>query len=150
MKKNLPMESVIDLWLISKQNSVKTSTFAYYKRVAETVLKSEWSSVMSNRLKSTIIPELSDRLSHKYKPKTVRDIITIANQILNFSFEQGYSKQNYQQHIKIPLKKKSLEILSVSEQKIFTEYLLSDPNPSKTGILLSLYTGLRLGELCGL
>ena len=150
MKKNLPMDAVIDLWLKEKQSSVKTSTFAYYKRVSNKILKIEWTGCTAYRLKSTTIAQLSEKLSQKYKPKTVRDIITIANQILFFAYEQGYSKQNCQAYVRIPLKKQSPEILSASEQKILTIYLLNGINPSKMGVLLSLYTGLRLGEVCGL
>ena len=150
MKKNLPINVIIDVWLKEKQNSVKTSTFAYYKRVANKILKSEWSDYTSRHLKSTTIPELSEKLLDKYSTKTVRDVITIANQVLNFTYEHDYSKQNYRAYAKIPLKKKVSEVLSISEQKTLTEYLLNNKNPSKMGVLLSLYTVLRLGELCGL
>ena len=41
-------------------------------------------------------------------------------------------------------------VFSLTEQKRLTDFLLDDIDLSKIGILLSLYSGIRLGELCGL
>ncbi|MCM1063472.1 MAG: site-specific integrase [Eubacterium sp.] len=46
--------------------------------------------------------------------------------------------------------RKPIEALSRSEQAKLIRYLYSFPDVSKTGILLCLSTGLRLGEICSL
>ena len=46
--------------------------------------------------------------------------------------------------------KKESRVLSPEEQKILTAYLQQDTDIYKFGILLALYTGLRVGELCAL
>lgn len=43
-----------------------------------------------------------------------------------------------------------MRILSTTEQNNLNEYLLKNPENTSLGILLSLYTGLRVGELCAL
>lgn len=43
-----------------------------------------------------------------------------------------------------------MRVLSRSEQKILIDYLLTDLNSCKFGILFTLYTGLRIGEICAL
>ena len=43
-----------------------------------------------------------------------------------------------------------MRVLSVSEQSVLTEYLLDDMDFIKLGIYLSLFTGIRIGELCAL
>lgn len=43
-----------------------------------------------------------------------------------------------------------MRVLSYDEYKLFSEYLLEDMNFSKFGVYLSLYTGIRIGELCAL
>ena len=45
---------------------------------------------------------------------------------------------------------KELRILSVPEQTALESFLYNDINTYKFGILLALYTGIRLGELCAL
>jgi integrase len=46
--------------------------------------------------------------------------------------------------------KTDIRILSPLEQKKLTEYLVKDVDLSKLGVLLCLYTGIRIGELCAL
>lgn len=41
-------------------------------------------------------------------------------------------------------------MLSIEEQKRLTSVLMNDVNRIKFGILLSLYTGIRVGEICAL
>ncbi len=43
-----------------------------------------------------------------------------------------------------------MRVLSIDEQRILEKYLYSDINNYKMGILLALYTGMRVGELCAL
>ena len=53
----------------------------------------------------------------------------------------------------IPLARKrtkEIRAFSLEEQKALEAYLKNDLNPSNLGILLCLYTGLRVGEICAL
>jgi len=43
-----------------------------------------------------------------------------------------------------------MRVLSRDEQKRFALYLLDDADSCKFGVLLMLFTGLRIGELCAL
>lgn len=45
---------------------------------------------------------------------------------------------------------KKIRAFSMEEQKSLEAYLKSNLNPSNLGILLCLYTGLRIGEICAL
>ena len=47
-------------------------------------------------------------------------------------------------------KKKKITILSRTDQKSIMNYILSNDNQKYCGIILSLMTGLRIGELCAL
>lgn len=46
--------------------------------------------------------------------------------------------------------KKDLPILSMTDQKKLENYLLLGLDPTRIGVLMSLYTGLRIGEVCAL
>lgn len=52
--------------------------------------------------------------------------------------------------LKIKLKKKPIKILTKDECKILINYLIKHPNKINIGILLTLFTGIRIGELCAL
>lgn len=46
--------------------------------------------------------------------------------------------------------KKKIRVFSVAEQQKIENLLLSDPDGKKIGLLLGLYAGLRIGEICAL
>ena len=46
--------------------------------------------------------------------------------------------------------KKEMRVLSIDEQRALTNYLMTDTDIHKLGILVALYTGMRIGELCAL
>lgn len=148
--KSLTMENIIDLWLDSKQNQVKTSTHAYYKRTCNKLLKPLWSAYSPRNLPGDILIKLADALREKYSSKYAKDVDVIAKQILSFAVEQGYAKPFAMKNAKIPVKRARPAVMSVLEQRKLTAFLLNKTDLSKTGILLSLYAGVRLGELCGL
>lgn len=53
-------------------------------------------------------------------------------------------------NVRIKQSKKEMRVLSIEEQKKLTSVLMNDVNCVKFGILLSLYTGIRVGEICAL
>jgi len=82
-------------------------------------------------------------------PKTVRDILSIIKSIMDFAWNEKiiasriittYPKQ-YQE---------AMRVLSRQEQAALETVLTTDINIHKLGILLCLYTGLRIGEVCAL
>lgn len=82
-------------------------------------------------------------------PKTVRDILSVLKGILDFALKEKliekpvaitYPKQQQE----------SMRVLSTSEQTALKETLLANLTIHNVGILLCLYTGLRIGEVCAL
>ena len=43
-----------------------------------------------------------------------------------------------------------MRVLSSEEQRSFAAFLMDEPDVFKIGILISLVTGLRIGEICAL
>jgi len=87
-------------------------------------------------------------ISYNLSYQTINDILIVLNLILKFG-ESEYQitpvKINY-----LKIEKHEMRVLSKSEQKILTDYLISDNDIYKFGVLLTLYTGIRIGELCAL
>ena len=62
----------------------------------------------------------------------------IMNQIiLDFKYPKNHKKQK-------------IYILTKREQKKITEYILDNLTPKNLGVLISLYSGMRIGEICAL
>lgn len=91
----------------------------------------------------------TERLLEKnLSTKTVNDILIVLGFVLKYA-QETYSiavpKINY---VKEP--QKEMRVFSVQEQQVITEYLLQQIDIHKFGVLLALYTGMRIGELCAL
>ena len=82
--------------------------------------------------------------------KTVQDITCVLIQILKYAEKQSYIKEHSYDISRPQTTIKELEILTSQEQKILINYIKREINQENIGILLSLYTGLRLGEVCAL
>lgn len=84
-------------------------------------------------------------------PNTVKGILSVLRSVLRYGELQyrlpaanltGFSIGDTGD---IPIR-----VLTESEEGVLLDYILSDPADDGLGILLVLYTGLRLGELCSL
>ena len=85
---------------------------------------------------------------------SVNAIITVIQTSLKTAYMLGLSEQYIGDKIKRPkASEKVIDSLSLAEQKRIEEYIIEKLEKEKTqyfGILLCLYTGLRLGELLAL
>lgn len=146
----ITITSVSKEWLVVTKNSYKKSTYQTYSYIINRyIITSDISDCSLSRLKTIQLVQFSDELISKgLSSKTINDIILILNSILKFA------SSNYK--IEIPLaprikeKKKEMRVLSVLEQHKLENYLKGNLNNYNFGVLLALYTGIRIGELCAL
>lgn len=145
-------------WLEMEKVNVKESTFSRYKRIVDKYLNpyfgDEHPAGLFNEKIETYVIYLSEygRLDGKggLSTKTIRDIMTILNSILKYAGKNNISIPYSSEGIKIRKSQNSIRVLDKKEQQILTDFLLKDVNLTKLGIILSLYTGMRIGELCAL
>lgn len=81
----------------------------------------------------------------------VNSIITVLQGSLTVAYGLELIKNNPASNIKRPkLSEKEIECFTVSEQKNIEQAVLTDKRSYMLGIILCLYTGLRIGELLAL
>lgn len=80
----------------------------------------------------------------------VRNIVLIINAAINFAINEDMCRPLKNNILKPIPEKKEMRVLTISEQKRLESILLKDIDETKVGILISLYTGLRIGEICAL
>ena len=83
-------------------------------------------------------------------PKTVKDVLIVLRLALKYTSKQlPYGLSEIE--ITYPKEqKKEVRVLSQEEQERFISYLSEDMDCCKFGVLLAMFTGLRIGELCTL
>ena len=122
-----------------------------YHTIVTNHIKPKLEEFLPQNLNTVIIEEFShDLLVEGLSVKTVRDILTVLRSVLKYCRRQiGISFPDIE--IVYPKeRKKEMRVLSIDEQTKFIQYLLSDMDAAKFGVLLALLTGMRIGEVCAL
>lgn len=138
-------------WLNAVINRVKESTLANYQNKFEKHILPEFGDIpcadlTAGRINAFINKKLADGLSASY----VRDIFTVFKTMLKYAQEE-YSFRLSLKNVVLPkAERKQVEKISDTEQKKLVSYLKANMSLTAFGILLSLFMGLRIGELCGL
>lgn len=83
-------------------------------------------------------------------PKSVSDIFSRIKSIRKFALIHGYEVKFMPDCVKIPQKSQELRVLTFSEEKTLVCYLKKNLDLTSLGILICLFTGIRIGELCAL
>lgn len=145
----LCLDTVALAWLEEVQKTKKQATYIKYRSVYEKHIQAILGQVALN---------WEDRIANRslFEDKKISEslyqsIISVLQQILRYGTEHFDLKEIQLEHTKkFAKKKKRIEALSAGEQNQLLNYLYHDMDIYKMGILLSLSTGLRLGELCAL
>lgn len=146
-----------DLWLESISISIKESTRARYLRILSVYLYPLIGLTPISSLDAESCTRLTANLLHEggkngkpLAPKTVADILYVLKAVNRFGSNNHYYCPNLQS-VKCPLsKKKPITVLGEKTRIKLEKYCLESFDTTSLGTLLTLYTGLRIGELCGL
>ena len=149
----------LDLWLDSKKPFVKDSTFIRYKNIIENHIKPSLGKYNIDEIDTNCIQGfIMDKSINGKKDgsgglssKSIYDLLLVIKQSLEF-IEERYQKQNHIDYKKISIKKAphKMRVLSSTEEKKLNSVLLNQTDKYKLGVLICLYTGIRIGELCAL
>ena len=146
-------------WLIEKKDYIKESTYANYSNNIFNHIIPKLGNYTLNEINHKIIQNFLLELSKNGRKdntgglseKTIKDITIIIKGSIKKGINEGKIKYielsfNYPKDNK----EKSIYILTKYEQNKITNYVLDNRNTKNIGFLISLYSGIRIGELCAL
>ncbi len=154
----ITVQQLLNEWLLFRKKQVKESTYAHYKHLIDTHIKPaigsiQFSSLTSGMINKYLCNELeSGRKDGKggLSPKTVTDIRSILILSFRYGTEQNYSNSITTQ-LFLPIRANHpKKILTKEEQLRLEFYLYQHQDPVTIGILITMYSGIRIGELCAL
>ena len=144
-------------WLENPLVEFKEATYIRYRTLIKAYLLPTFHQRKINEIKYDSVQSLCKTLEQHGKKngaglstKTISDILSVLRGILRYAQSQSIPIDPSIFNIRIRQVKKPLEIFSLSEQKILQEYLMKHLDALNLGILLCLFTGIRVGELCAL
>lgn len=154
----MTFKKLCDEWLTNKRYSVKETTYAgYVSRLKRDFLPvfgrkklSDVTDDMLNRHFKRLLTEGKRDGRGGLAPKTVTDLKSIISQILKYSRKKGYGGPDPSMLMTISKPKPENKVLTKEEQKALEQFCLSEGDPLCVGVILTLYSGLRIGELCAL
>ena len=142
---------IVNDYLESCKNNIKESTHLLYTGYYERYIENKLGKIKCNQLTQENLQEFIDCLSTKLSPKTVELIFSFLKCSLICTLKNSSFTSNSVFDVKMPKKNRNdIYPLTMQEQKKLEQAIYSSKNENSIGILLCLYTGIRIGELCGL
>ena len=156
----MKVKELFILWLEKYAKlGVKTRTYNKYEFIVYTRIIPEFGDLDINQISTITLQEFILQLlengnikdSSSLSVNTVYGIVSVLKQGFNLAVLLELTNKNPTAAIKMPkLDEKEICALSREEQKRVEEYCLNNRKCNYLGVILCLYTGIRLGELLAL
>lgn len=139
--------------------SVKVRTYERYRLIVEQHIKDKAGSIELNDLSPLVLQSFITELLQSGNKKTgkglsansVNAVISVIQSSLKTAHLLGLTKEYMADKLKRPkLIERPVECFSLKEQKQIEQAVLNSKKNKLFGILLCLYSGLRIGELIAL
>ena len=152
--KNITFETAVQEWLALVQPKVKVSTYAQYNsRLDKTILPYFGKTKVKDITPQMLDEFIKDLKSRDFNDKYIYDIVVQLKTVTKY-IAQAYDCRDPALAIEPPkfLRK------TIGEVEVYDEIycrhlykaLTTSPDLTKAGILLTLFAGLKIGELCAL
>ncbi len=149
--------AVAEEWYCAKKPQWKPSSAVKYQNILHTYLLPGFADRPISELTRDEVALFGSRLLSEggskgigLSPKTVSDTMSVMKNILEYAAHIKGCPTADIRGIAIKQAQKPMRVFSLAEQQKLSHYLCEDLTPCNLGILLCLYTGLRIGEICAL
>lgn len=144
-------------WFESIKLHTKTSTQNKYHNMLTNYILPEYGNQPFNTITYEFIEahckfllESGGKKGNGLSTKTVSDVLAIIRNISKFAIRKGIYVANDANAVQIRQDIKPMRVLNKAEQRQLCEYILKRPEACSIGILVCMFTGLRIGEICAL
>lgn len=148
----LTVENLFNLLLENIKNKVKASTLANYRFKLNKHILPAFGFMKYDKVNATIVNDfINKKLKQGLSEKYIKDILSLLKALEKYALKMyGYKNPFADDVISIKPKVKETVCYTKKSQLKFVNSMLKDMDLTKIGILLSYYTGIRIGELCAL
>lgn len=156
-KGNHVFEAVSEEWLQVQAPELKASSIAKYANIMHSYLIPRFAGQDICAISRNEVMIYSRELltsggvrANGLSPKTVNSTLSVLKNIFVYAMREKNLRTADITNLSVRQPQKPMRILSYNEQQRLSNYLCDDLTPCHLGILLCLYTGLRIGEICAL
>lgn len=146
---SISLVSWVENYLKTKEGKIKITTVKVYERYLNNYIKPFFGNTALGKTSKEMLQSFVNSLSER-SSSTVKGIFSFLTGALKKAEKDKYISPIWLD-IELPkAKKREVKVFTREEQQKIERCLNLGDNPNNVGILLCLYTGLRIGELCGL
>lgn len=157
-KENLSVNSLIEQWqAVNLQQGLKPSTIVKYENLLnQYIIPGLGKTKISDLDYQLIINFCNELLSsggtakNGLSTKTVSDTITLFKRILKYGMRENYCIDQSVLDVSVKIKQNNIHVLSKQEEHALISTLDPYKSGKDIGILICLFSGIRIGELCAL
>jgi len=144
------VEKLSELWKTDKQNYVRLSSYTTYLILLERHILPEFADkarLTEGEVQDFVLRMLAGGLS----AGTVKETVLVLKMILRYGASLGLCEEPHWR-LRYPgsVKNPQVQILPVPDVFRIMDSIRRKPDCKGLGIFIGVYTGLRIGELCGL
>ena len=147
--RNITVSQLAKEWININRHRLKPTTLQRYRSLYKNHIEEPLGKQPVLYFTTVSINEFAVRCLHSgLSPQSVNAVLVLLHSCLKYGNRQY--RLPLPEIIYLSPEKKEMRVLSLEEQHRLVRYLMTDMDIYKFGVLLALYTGLRIGELCAL
>ena len=157
MKKRIKFEKAAGEWLMYKKEFVKESTCMMYSEVVYNYLMPKFRKKYVYEIKAELVQQIvidwmnNEEEENRLAESTVKCILVILKDFLKYARMKNYI-DNVDISVQMPkrVSSKKIKVLKKNEYLKIVNSITERSSLKDIGILFTLFTGLRIGEICAL
>lgn len=149
----MKLKELLELWLERyMKHTIKIRTYNRYKSICELHLIKDLGEYELEELKPNVLQDfLLKKIDGNYSTNTIKGIVSVLKQALRLAITLEFVDKEYCSDLKMSSsEEKEISVFTKKEQQVIESFCLNHKKSNYIGIVICLYTGIRLGELLAL
>ena len=149
----MKLKELLEVWLERyMRHTIKIRTYNRYKSICELHLIKDLGEYELDELKPNVLQDfLLKKIDDHYSTNTIKGIVSVLKQALRLAITLEFVDKEYCSNLKMPSsEEKEISVFTKKEQQVIESFCLNHKKRNYIGIVICLYTGIRLGELLAL
>lgn len=150
--------TILTAWLNDAKYKTKESTYSHYLHSVNTHIRPRLGKLPLDQFSTENFDRFIEELLYSGRvdntgglsAKSVSDIAAIVRSTLRYAENHGYVCPRTIKRLCLKKHSTKMRVLSKGEQQKVMKVLLNETDRYKLAVLISLYMGLRIGEVCAL
>lgn len=149
----MKLKKLLELWLERyMKHTIKIRTYNRYKSICDLHLIKDLGEYELEELKPNVLQDfLLKKIDDHYSTNTIKGIVSVLKQALRLAITLEFVDKEYCSDLKMSSsEEKEISVFTKKEQQVIESFCLNHKKRNYIGIVICLYTGIRLGELLAL